>query len=81
MTRQTVTEAKARLSQLLHRVEQGGERVIIERRGQPVAALVPLADLPLAERLAEDWLGALLELGAAGAELGEQLAAAQATRT
>lgn len=27
-----------------------GERLIIERAGQPVAALVPLSDLPIADR-------------------------------
>lgn len=80
MTRKSVAEAKAGLSGLLHRVEQSGERIIIESRGRPVAALVPLTDLPLPDRLAGDWLGALLDLGEAGAELGEQLAVAQATR-
>lgn len=34
----TVAEAKAQLSDILHRVE-GGEEVIITRRGKPVARL------------------------------------------
>ncbi|HEY6897781.1 MAG TPA: type II toxin-antitoxin system prevent-host-death family antitoxin [Rhodocyclaceae bacterium] len=38
MTTCTVAEAKAHLSELLARVEQG-EELIITRRGQPVASL------------------------------------------
>lgn len=36
----TIHEAKARLSELIETVEQGGE-VVIARRRQPVARLVP----------------------------------------
>ena len=35
-----VGEAKARLSELLHRVE-AGERIVLTRRGTPVAVLSP----------------------------------------
>lgn len=38
-------EAKTRFSALLDRVERG-ERIIIERRGKPVAELVPVAAAP-----------------------------------
>ncbi len=38
-------EVKARLSELLGRVRHGRERVIITRRGKPVAALVSIDDL------------------------------------
>lgn len=46
MTR-TVTsaEAKAHFSELVGQVAYGGNQVIIERRGKPVAALVSVADL------------------------------------
>ncbi len=38
-------EAKARLSELVNRVIYGDERVVIMRRGKPVAALVSVDDL------------------------------------
>lgn len=38
-------EVKARLSEFLGRVRHGGERVIITRRGKPVAAIVSMDDL------------------------------------
>ncbi len=41
MTTVSVSEARAKLSQLLRRVLQG-ERVIITRQGVPIASLVPL---------------------------------------
>jgi prevent-host-death family protein len=37
----TVAQAKARLSEILSKVEKGGE-VVITRRGQPVARLSPV---------------------------------------
>jgi prevent-host-death family protein len=36
----SVAEAKARFSEMIERV-QGGERLIVSRRGRPVLALVP----------------------------------------
>lgn len=50
MTTCTVAEAKAHLSDLLSRVEKG-EELVITRRGQPVAQLVPLRPA----RSAPDW--------------------------
>ncbi|OHC65136.1 MAG: hypothetical protein A2040_14820 [Rhodocyclales bacterium GWA2_65_19] len=41
MTTCTVAEAKAHLSELLARVE-GGEELVITRRGRPVASLSPV---------------------------------------
>lgn len=38
-------EVKARLSELVNRVVYGNERVVIMRRGKPVAALVSVEDL------------------------------------
>ena len=40
-----VAEARRRLAELLTRVAYGGERVIVERHGKPLAAWVSLADL------------------------------------
>jgi prevent-host-death family protein len=52
----TVTEAKAQLSRLLERVEQG-ERVVIGRAGKPVAVLVPYVHDPSPRTLGGDWEG------------------------
>lgn len=48
--RVSAAEAKARLSELVAFVAYGGERVVIEKRGKAVAAIVDLADLELLER-------------------------------
>lgn len=46
MTRRVAAaEAKARFSELVARVAHGGERVIIERHGKPVAAVVSIEEL------------------------------------
>jgi prevent-host-death family protein len=36
-----VAEAKAHLSELLRAVEERGERVVVERRGRPIAVIEP----------------------------------------
>lgn len=41
----SVAEAKRRFSDVLGAVKHRGERVVVERRGRPVAAIVPLDDL------------------------------------
>ena len=38
-------EAKTHLSEYVNRVRYGGERIVIERHGKPVAALVSTEDL------------------------------------
>lgn len=50
MTTCTVAEAKAHLSELLARVENG-EKLVITRRGQPVAQLSPVRPT----KRAPDW--------------------------
>jgi len=40
-----VTQARAELAELVNRVVYAGERVILTRHGQPVAALIAAADL------------------------------------
>jgi prevent-host-death family protein len=49
----TTVDARGRLSELLNRAAYGHERVVLTRRGKPVAALVPVEDLELI-RAAED---------------------------
>ena len=60
MLRASISEAKSRLSALLHRVRDG-ESVLITDRGRPIAQLVPVeADTGNAE----GWLSALGHDGA-----------------
>ena len=43
-------------------------------RGKQVAAVVPIEDLPIEQKLAAgDWLALFSDLGAEGRELGEEL--------
>jgi len=54
----SVAEAKKHLSELLGRVAYGGERIVISKRGRPMAVLVPPVQ-PKAERSLrgiEGWL-------------------------
>jgi prevent-host-death family protein len=44
----SVAEAKRRFADVLGTVRYQGERYVVERNGTPMAALVPLADLPAA---------------------------------
>jgi len=52
-TRRNVSSSAARneFADIVSRVAYGGERVIVHRRKKPVAAVVPLTDLELLERL------------------------------
>jgi prevent-host-death family protein len=47
----TVADAKNHFSDLLRRAEYGGERVIVERHGKPVAVIVSTEDLKRLEAL------------------------------
>jgi prevent-host-death family protein len=48
-----ISEAREHLADLGNRVSLRGERLIVERRGKPLFALVPVEDLELLERLEE----------------------------
>ena len=66
MATMTVAEAKNRFSDVLRRAEYGGERVIVERHGKPVAAIVSTDDLRRLEAVEDaadlrDAQGALTE--------------------
>jgi prevent-host-death family protein len=52
-----VAEARRRLADLLTRVAHGGERVIVERHGKPLAAWISLADFQRLEALERDESG------------------------
>jgi prevent-host-death family protein len=42
-----LTRARARLTESVNRVSYRGERIVIQKHGRPVAALVPIDDLAL----------------------------------
>ena len=51
----TIDDLRRSYGDLLRRVQPGGERIIITRRGRPIAALVPTADLDrLEEPMSEE---------------------------
>ena len=47
----TVADARSGLAELLNRVAYGKERLVITRHGREIAAIVPVEDLRLANRL------------------------------
>jgi prevent-host-death family protein len=49
----SATAARQSFSESLNRAAYGGERVVIQRHGKPIAAVVPIEDLRLLEE-AED---------------------------
>ena len=55
MAQLNVMEARKAFSETVNRVAFGRERIVLERRGKRVAALVPVEDLELYERLLEEY--------------------------
>ncbi len=51
MTRLNATKAREDFSDTLNRVAYRGERILLERRGKVVAAIVPAEDVTLLEEL------------------------------
>lgn len=51
MSRLSASAARDDFSETLNRVAYKGERILLERRGKDVAALVPMEDLELLEKL------------------------------
>jgi prevent-host-death family protein len=47
----SVSEARERFAEIVNRVGFGDERIIIERHGKPIAALVSATDLADLERM------------------------------
>jgi prevent-host-death family protein len=54
MPRIPVTSARATLADALNRVAYRGERIVLHRYGKDVAAIIPVEDLRLLERLIEE---------------------------
>jgi len=61
------TKAREQFADIINRVTYRGERVVLERRGKSVAALVPVQDLELLEALEDK-----LDVAAARAALAER---------
>ena len=76
----SVADARSDLADLLNRVAYGKERLVITRHGRELAALVPIEDLQLVNRLRrfvarKDVARALAELEEGKAPSWEQLRA------
>jgi prevent-host-death family protein len=54
MMRLNVVELRQSLADILNRAEYQGERIVIHQRGKDAAAIVPIDDLKLLERMIED---------------------------
>jgi len=67
MTRLPASKAREQLAEVLNRVAYGGERVVLERRGKGVAAVIPVEDLELLEALEDRY-----DVEAARAALAEK---------
>jgi prevent-host-death family protein len=78
VTAVSVADARNELAELLNRVAYGKERLVITRHGRELAALVPVEDLKLTNRLRrfvarKDVARALADLDAGNAASWEQL--------
>lgn len=51
----TATLIRERLAEVINKVSVRGDRVLIERHGKPVAALISLEDLELLEKLEDKY--------------------------
>ena len=54
MTRLNVSKAREEFPEVLNRAAYGKERTIVSRRGKDMAAVIPMDDLRLLERLARE---------------------------
>ncbi len=54
MARLNVSKARGEFSDLLNRAAYAKERTIVSRRGKELAAVIPIEDLRLLERLARE---------------------------
>jgi prevent-host-death family protein len=67
VTQLPASKAREQFADIINRVSYRGERVVLERRGKRVAALVPVQDLDLLEALEDR-----LDVEAARAALAEK---------
>ncbi len=50
-----VSEARETFAELVNRAAYGHERVLVARRGRPIAAIVPIEDVELLERVEDEF--------------------------
>jgi prevent-host-death family protein len=50
----SVSEARETFAELVNRAAYGHERVLVARRGRPVAAIVPIDDVEFIERIEDE---------------------------
>ena len=53
MSAVTTVEARSQLSEILNRAAYGRERVVLTRRGKPIAAVISIDDLRALDQLVE----------------------------
>lgn len=53
MTRLNVSKAREEFSEVVNRAAYGKERTVVSRRGKDLAAVIPIDDLRLLERLSQ----------------------------
>lgn len=51
MTKLKISEARKEFAELINRVAYGDERIILERSGKELAAVIPIGDLELLEAI------------------------------
>lgn len=51
----SVSEARRDFAEIVNRAAYGGERVRVVRRGRAVAAIIPIEDLELLERIEDEF--------------------------
>ena len=75
MTRLNVSKAREEFPDVVNRAAYAKERTIVSRRGKDLAAIIPIEDLRLLERLARDEMDRqdLEDARAALAEPGENI--------
>jgi prevent-host-death family protein len=54
MARVSVSKARDEFPELVNRAAYGGERTVVSRRGKDLAAVIPMEDLRLLEKLARE---------------------------
>lgn len=50
----SVSEAREEFAELVNRAAYGHERVLVSRRGRPIAAIVPIEDVQFLERYEDE---------------------------
>jgi prevent-host-death family protein len=70
MTRLSISTAREEFPDVVNRAAYGKERTIVSRRGKDLAAVIPMEDLQLLERLAQEEMDRI-DLADARAALAE----------